>query len=117
MTPYVCPQCGPAPEGEAAHAERAHTIKGLLGAIGADNAIVPYPFSRQNLIDIRRLISAAMWLRSTQWAQQGKVLTIECHDLNLPVIRAEMDACREWWEKLTEVLGKDEQHKATWEKE
>lgn len=28
---YVCPQCGPAPEGPSAHAERAHTAEGIAG--------------------------------------------------------------------------------------
>lgn len=27
---YVCPQCGPAPEGEEEHARRAHTAEGLF---------------------------------------------------------------------------------------
>lgn len=31
MSAYVCPQCGPSPEGEEAHSYRAHTLDGLLG--------------------------------------------------------------------------------------
>lgn len=33
MNTYVCPQCGPAPEGEIEHARRRHTVAGLLGEI------------------------------------------------------------------------------------
>jgi hypothetical protein len=29
---YVCPQCGPAPEGELEHSRRAHTVEGFLAS-------------------------------------------------------------------------------------
>lgn len=36
---YICPQCGPAPEGPDEHAERFHTAAGLgLGARSPANA-------------------------------------------------------------------------------
>lgn len=34
---YVCPQCGPDPDGPEAHTEAHHTIDGIMGRI------VPYP--------------------------------------------------------------------------
>lgn len=69
---------------------------------------------KQDLIDIRCLISIAAWIRSEQLAQAGKIicmgdgpdrLEVDTRDLNRASCHKELEACQTWWQKITEILN------------
>lgn len=67
----------------------------------------------QEIADLRALVSIAVWIRSEQVANAGKIIEIhdgslrmelQTQDLHLENILAEMRAGQEWYKRLTALL-------------
>lgn len=82
--------------------------------LGSEFAAV---LTRQDLIDLRRLISIAVWIRAEQRANPNQLLAVDTHDIHPEKNAAEMRAGIAWFQKLTQLVGTDiATSKPSWEK-